>query len=305
MPPTISVIIPAYNRAMTISRSIRSVLDQTVSDFEIIVVDDGSIDETRQVVRGIEDGRIRLICHERNSGAAAARNTGMRAAAGKYIAWLDSDDEWLPDKLRAQIDALSHAPSDVKACFSAQERIEQGRTRIFMPRHTDRKTLLLGCDLGPGSTLLFERAVLDDVGYLDEAFARYEDWDWLLRYCAKYRLVGVDQPLARVHYTRRRPAPILEASARTFISKYSVVLGEYGWHYRRVVISRRWMEVASYYAQEHNLKKMVYHLAQALSMTPFQPLQVWAWVINSWFHTKIGTQLADTLGLISLHSKLQ
>jgi len=245
-------------------------------------------------VQSIPDERLRLIYHATNLGAAAARNTGMKASQAKYIAWLDSDDEWLPEKLQTQLDALQHAAPEVKACYSAHERVEQGRMRIHLPRQNNRKKLFLGCDLGPGTTLLFERTVLDEVGYLDESLGRYEDWDWLLRYCSRYRLVGVERPLARVYYTPRRSAHILEASAQIFVSKYSSELRQYGWLYSRMAISRRWMEVASYYAQEHNIKKVILYVTKALFIYPFHPPDVWAWVINNWLGIKIGSVFKGT-----------
>jgi len=91
--PTVSVIIPTYNRAHTIGRAIKSVLNQTYQDFEIIVVDDGSTDNTEEVVKSFRDKRIRYIQHKKNKGAAAARNTGIKSAKGKYIAFQDSDDD--------------------------------------------------------------------------------------------------------------------------------------------------------------------------------------------------------------------
>lgn len=294
MPPIVSVIIPAYNRSSTIARSVESALAQTFQALEVIVVDDGSSDVTRDTVQRIKDERLKLICHATNRGAAAARNTGMRASQAKYIAWLDSDDEWLSEKLQMQLDALQHAAPDVKACYSAHERIEQGRMRIHLPRQNDKRKLFLGCDLGPGTTLLFERTVLEEVGYLDESLGRYEDWDWLLRYCSQYRLVGVQQPLARVYYTSRRSADILDASAHIFVSKYSTELRQYGWLYRRQVISRRWMEVASYYAQEHNVKMIIKYVTRAVLLYPFQPPDAWAWLINNWLGIKIGSVLKGT-----------
>jgi glycosyltransferase involved in cell wall biosynthesis len=288
MAPTVSVIIPAYNRAETISRAINSVLGQSFKDIEIIVVDDGSTDGTSDVVQQIGDARIQIIHQTHNQGAAAARNAGMKSARGKYIAWLDSDDEWLPDKLKIQLAAFEQAAPNQKASYTASERIDQRfGSRVYIPQCPDRKKLFLGCDLGPGSTLLFERSVLEKVGYLDPSFKRYEDWDWLLRYCAEYCLLPVEQPLARIYYTSERSSKGVEISAHQFVTKYSDELRQFGM-YRNVVISRRWMEVARYYAQEHNLGKTAQYVIKGLSVHPFQPLEAWAWVINAWFGIKIG-----------------
>jgi len=99
---TVSVIIPTYNRAHLVGRAIRSVLNQTYQDFEIIVVDDCSTDNTEEIVKGFNDHRIRYMRHDRNRGGSAARNTGIKASQGKYIAFLDSDDEWLLKKAESR-----------------------------------------------------------------------------------------------------------------------------------------------------------------------------------------------------------
>jgi glycosyltransferase involved in cell wall biosynthesis len=289
MLPTVSVIMPAYNRAGTITRALNSVLAQTIHDLEIIVVDDGSTDETCEVVRQINDARIQIIHHTHNKGAAEARNTGMKAATGKYIAWLDSDDEWLEDKLRIQLDAFVQAGSDQKACYTACELIDHRfGSEINIQKCPDRKELFWSCDLSPGSTLLFERAILDKIGYLDTSFIRYEDWDWLLRYCTDYRLLPVEKPLARIYQSNEPASKGIEISAYNFVLKYSDELKQFG-RYRNLVISRRWMEVARYYAQEHNPGKVTFFVVKSMSTYPFQPLETWKWLINAWFGIRIGS----------------
>ncbi|MGB9587486.1 MAG: glycosyltransferase family 2 protein, partial [Armatimonadota bacterium] len=106
--PTVSVVIPTYNRALLVERAIRSVLGQTYTDFEVIVVDDGSTDDTKRILADLahEDPRVRWFHHSENRGAQAARNTGCRAAEGEYIAFLDSDNEWLSNKLHLQMELL-------------------------------------------------------------------------------------------------------------------------------------------------------------------------------------------------------
>ena len=288
MPPAVSVIIPAYNRASTIARSVESALAQTFQDLEIIVVDDGSSDTTCDVVQSIADERVRLVRHDANLGAAAARNTGMKVSQARYIAWLDSDDEWLPEKLQTQFEAFEHAAPDQRACYTAYKRIDQQVSQIYIPQPTDYKKLFLGCDQAPGSSLLFERMLLDNVGYLDTHLRRYEDWDWLLRYCSTFRLLAVDKPLVRVYFSSERSPKLIEFSAAKLVSKHSEDLRQFG-IYRNIVISRRWMEVASYYALEHNFQKVAQYLIKGLWTWPFQPLTIWAWLINSWLGIKIGS----------------
>lgn len=104
--PTVSIIIPTYNRAHLIERAIESVLHQTYQDFELIIIDDGSTDNTDDIINKFQkkDDRIIYLKHDRNKGGSAARNTGIKASRGEYIAFLDSDDEWLPEKLEKQMD---------------------------------------------------------------------------------------------------------------------------------------------------------------------------------------------------------
>ena len=111
--PIVSVIIPTYNRAHLIDKAIKSVLNQTYQDFEIIVVDDGSTDNTNEVLKNFTDSRIHYIFHTSNLGVSAARNTGIKTSQGEYIALLDSDDDWLPEKLDKQVDVLQNESSEV------------------------------------------------------------------------------------------------------------------------------------------------------------------------------------------------
>ena len=123
--PVVSVIIPTYNRAHLIGRAIRSVLDQTYQDWELIVVDDASTDDIPGIVKGFTDGRVKYIRHDENKGAAAARNTGIQAARGAYIAFLDSDDEWLPEKLERQVQAFESSDAQVGVIYTGTIAVSQ------------------------------------------------------------------------------------------------------------------------------------------------------------------------------------
>jgi glycosyltransferase involved in cell wall biosynthesis len=116
--PSVSVIIPTYNRQHMVDRALGSVLNQTYRDVEVIVVDDCSSDDTEQVIARIDDTRIRYMRHEINRGAPAARNSGFAAARGMYVAFLDSDDEWLPEKLEKQLNLFHIAPDTVGVVYA-------------------------------------------------------------------------------------------------------------------------------------------------------------------------------------------
>ena len=289
MPPQVSVIIPTYNRAGSISRSLKSILNQTFQDFEIIVVDDGSTDDTHQVTADLADARIRLLRHETNLGPGPARNTGMQAATGHYIAWLDSDDEWFPEKLETQLTAMRQAAPQFKASYTAYEIVQQDFAKVYFSPYSDQRKLFLGSDKAPGSTLLFERTLLTEIGLLDTSMRRFEDWDWLLRYSRNYELLPVDRPLSRIYYSPRRSAAAVEQSTLAFVAKYSQDLRRFGL-FRNVVISKRWMEVASYYAQEPNFSKMFHYIFKAFSVYPFPPMNVWGWLVKDLLGIKLSSK---------------
>ncbi|WP_319421377.1 glycosyltransferase family 2 protein [Pleurocapsa sp. FMAR1] len=124
--PLVSVIIPTYNRANVIHRSISSAIKQSYQKIEIIIVDDASTDDTSQIIQQINDTRIIYICHQINLGGSEARNTGIKNAQGKFIAFLDSDDVWLPDKLQHQLAIISqHKCQDNLVCYTQFQKSSQ------------------------------------------------------------------------------------------------------------------------------------------------------------------------------------
>jgi len=199
--PQVSVIIPTYNRARFLDEAIQSVLNQRFQDFELIVVDDGSSDDTPELVAQISDSRIRYVRHEENRGISAALNTGIQASRGEYIARLDSDDIWLSKMLATQIQALNTHPKAGLA-YAKTGAMDQDGTRIpgmwgqpeFFPGETF-KSLLYG-DFTSNVTIVVRRECLDQVGLYDEAFQVNEDWELWLRVARLYRFAFVDDVLA-------------------------------------------------------------------------------------------------------------
>ena len=202
----ISAIIPAYNRARTIGRAIESVLEQKLRSlagadelFEIIIVDDGSTDDLAGALRRF-NGPLRLIRHERNSGAAAARNTAVAAAEGEFVAFLDSDDIWLPGKLSRQVSEMLQR--GWAASCTAYLLAKHGSSDFVSPRFVtgalDLQHMVWGCFVSPGSTLVCHRSLFEDIGPFDTNFRRLEDWDWLLRLVRSHALGFLAEPLARI-----------------------------------------------------------------------------------------------------------
>jgi glycosyltransferase involved in cell wall biosynthesis len=181
--PTVSVVIPVYNGERYLAEAITSVLDQTYKSFELIVVDDGSTDKSAAVVRSFTDDRIRYL-YQSNGGASKARNLGVAASRGTVIAFLDSDDAWLPRKLERQVDYLA-SYKEVGAVYCWYEVLEPNGSRracSLSVGHDPWEIIKTGCGLLPSATT-FRKEVLQKVGGFDEAFlgSEYQDLELSLR----------------------------------------------------------------------------------------------------------------------------
>ena len=203
----VSVIIPTYNRARTIGAAIGSILNQTWQNFEIIVVDDGSTDHTKQVVEEFEDDRIRYVYLEQNSGASHARNTGIALAEGEFLAFLDSDDEWLSEKLEKQMHVIMQAPDNMGMVYCRMIDEEAEDDPIICPPYWIAKERLEGNMLAilmihnliGTPTVLVRKECLEQVGGFDEKLSCLEDWELNLRIAEKWEIGFVDDVLVEIH----------------------------------------------------------------------------------------------------------
>ncbi len=194
----ISVIIPTYNRRELLARALKSVINQTCPAAEIIVIDDGSIDETGRMVRQ-QFPQVHYI-YQRNRGVSHARNVGIKHAGGDWIAFLDSDDEWLPDKLRCQCAALAENP-ELKVCHSEEIWIRRGKRVNQMHKHQKSggwifQRCLPLCAMSP-SSILIHHSVFEQTGLFDESLPACEDYDLWLQITARYPVLFIDQPLIK------------------------------------------------------------------------------------------------------------
>ena len=201
----VSVIIPSYNRAKTIRRAVDSVLSQTFKDLQVIVVDDGSSDNTEEVMEFYKDiPRVTYIKHPKNFGACAARNTGISAVEGAYTAFLDSDDCWLPEKVEKQMAFLKEQDADIVFC--SVKRIDKNGEELY-PKEikTDKNTsietlhrmFLRGNFISTGMFLGKSECFKETL--FDESLPRLQDWDIAIRLSAKYKMVHLHEPLAEYY----------------------------------------------------------------------------------------------------------
>ena len=207
--PTISVIIPTYNRAVYVTKAIDSILAQTYTDYEIIVVDDGSTDNTKEALKSYED-KINYIYQE-NKGVSSARNTGMRAASGQWIAFLDSDDIWLPDKLSSQIQSIKNA--DAKVCFTkvthvreSQSINEKNKCDTVQSKEFTEPFLLVLDDSQKlyVQAMLIERNFLEQMGGFDESMKVAEDTKLIYNLVFQTSFIYIYTPMVIVNRTLER-----------------------------------------------------------------------------------------------------
>ena len=202
-PPLVSVIVPTRNRANLVARAIQSVLDQTYRHIECIIVDDGSSDETRQVVEEFTDERLVYLRHETQRHASAARNTGIAYSRGELIAFLDDDDEWISRKLEKQVELLLSLHEKVGMVYCWMDYFDQ-KGNLIKEHHPKFKgyvfhDVLYVQRLGGCPTLLVRRDVVEKVGGFDETLPRGNDGDFIRRVCRQYEVDYVPESLVKVY----------------------------------------------------------------------------------------------------------
>lgn len=228
--PLISVIIPAYNAEKHIRETLRSVLDQTYEHLEVIVVDDGSQDRTAEIVRGVaaEDERVRLL-QQQNSGVAAARNLGIEHSSGKFIAPLDADDAWYPQKIEAQLERFEECDNSIGMVYAWTVDIDkdgaiQGAPPPEILEGDILWPLLYVNLIGCASVPLIRRSVLQEVGFYDERLRAYgqgcEDWDLYLRVAEHFYVGVVPEYLVRYY----RAASTMSRNGDSMAGSYEAVI---------------------------------------------------------------------------------
>lgn len=206
--PLVSVIIPTFNRAGTLARAMKSVLSQDYKNFELIIVDDGSTDNTSDILKNFSDERIKIIVHDKNRGVGAARNTGIDAAAGEIVAFQDSDDEWLDGKLTKQIAELANSGNDCVLVYCT--KIVYGRDINYLrglrravcvpgPEVTelagDLRKFLWEHHVISTQTMVVRTEALRQIGGFDTRLYNSEEWDLAIRLSELGKFAFIDEPL--------------------------------------------------------------------------------------------------------------
>jgi glycosyltransferase involved in cell wall biosynthesis len=271
----VSVIIPAYNQGRFLANAIESVLDQTWQDFELVVVDDGSTDNSAEVANSILDQRVYYI-YQDNLGLAGARNTGIRNSAGEYLVFLDSDDLLLPRNLELLGSELDRDPTLGLVAGQAVPINENGtQLGIIFDKGlpADRTRLLLGNPIQVG-TMMVRRSWQEQVGYFDESLHSYEDWDMWLRLAragCPMRWIGKPVFLYRFHDSQMtRIGPQMTEATFSVLDKHFADpdLPQEWRNYRDVAYSSAYLRAAAqaFSGQEYSLAQE--YLNEAVKLNP-------------------------------------
>lgn len=267
--PKVAVIIPTYNRAHVIARALRSVLNQTYRNLEVIVVDDGSSDDTRSVVESFADPRVRYLRSATNLGATAARNLGIKNSTAEFIAFQDSDDEWLCDKLAKQMAVFVQAAANIGVIYSGFFRIE-GKKATYYPSDTVSKKsgdilepLLRGNFVTTQATVVRRECFLSS-GMFDERLPRFQDWELFIRLAKRYEFICVDEPLLLAYYS---PVSItasehsLPVALRMILEKHQDVYSRFRriqcMHRCLLLFGRHHASLRKFFARHPGIKNMV------------------------------------------------
>lgn len=276
----ISVIIPSYNRAHLLTDTVGSVRNQDFEDLEILIVDDGSSDDTANVVAALQksEPRIRLVQHSRNRGEAAARNTGLRESKGRLIAFLDSDDSWLEGKLHRQHAALEAAGEAVAAVVTGNIIASQDGSRHyddawhFHEPITVRNLLVKGCAIGLGGNVLMRREAALAAGQFDEALRLYVDVDWLCRFLNSHKMIAINEPFTLYNKAALREGGFVDAAIHDFLAKNADLLKTFSKRDRRLILSQFRENVAVSHKANNNRWGFVRASARAIAGRPIRPI---------------------------------
>jgi glycosyltransferase involved in cell wall biosynthesis len=277
----VSVIIPVFNRDYSVVKSIRSVQRQHYREIEIIVVDDGSVPPLDLGEDIASDGRVKLVRLENNQGPSAARNAGVRASSGQWLAWLDSDDVWHPDKLSLQMAHYKTLGDEAEwtALATGFEYVHPtGSINKRVPvSSSDPLYFFAGCWFCPGTTVMLHQSLFERVGPYDETMRRLEDIDWFIRLAmAGGRLDVVPRTMATISVGPKPRYQTVRHAGNTVFKKYKNFSQNVTKSARGNLAAYLHLEyAASAIKRERHFIRGAYHLAASFMIRPRTNLQLY------------------------------
>lgn len=288
--PLVSVVIPTYNRANIIDKAIDSVLDQTYENLEVVVVDDGSTDNTEEVVTAYDDPRVRYIPLEENQGANVARNTGIKEAKGEFIAFQDSDNIWDEEKIEKQVKAYMNSPEDHKVVFTIVCGNLRKGGKIYVPekwatpRNGDIHNTIRKGSCVSTQGIFTKKSCLEKVGYFDEEFPRLQDWELAFRLSKHYKFKLVDEVMVEAYHDESSITEDNKALAEAiemFLEKHR---DDFEGH--EDILSEHYFWLASVLFSLDRDEEAQKYLKKAWSLKPFRLLtfiRLFASILGHWF----------------------
>ncbi len=290
----VSVVLPTYNRSHILGRAIQSILNQTYHNFEIIIVDDCSTDNTDYIVKKFDDSRIRYIRHSQNKGGSVARNTGIKAARGEYIAFQDSDDEWLPTKLQKQLDSFIFESSNLGVVYTSFKLIDKGRTVIVpdskLAKHAGGNihNLLLKGNFVNTPTAIVRKKCFEKVGMFEDV-PRYQDWILWLKLSKYYHFKHINEPLVNAY---RQPDSISRNIAASVVARRFILKKYYHEISKKpALIGKYYFEIGTSLCLNGDIKTGRSYLFRAVMFHPFN-LKLILSTFASLFNQEIYNKLA-------------
>lgn len=301
----VSVIIPTYNRAHMLPHALRSVLSQTGVAFEVIVIDDASTDSTSEILQAFQIPHLRFERHAHRQGAAAARNTGIHASRGSWIAFLDSDDLWLPGLLHTQQTYFQKCSPKVGVVYSSFDRLHgnhrqrvPGQLRTLLSllpinRYRLSGNLVQALPRGNFITLqsaMIRRSCFEEAGFFDESLPRLHDWEFWLRLAPHYDFHWVKQSLVQVQLTPES----LSLEASTLPEAVQIIQEKYTSEYSDLEAHCNFI-LGDYHLQQGNHRLGRIHLQRAAHHSPAS-LLYWLAYLSAVLHPAFYRELSTRLG---------
>ena len=271
MTPLVSIVLPTYNRAHFIKRSVDSILRQTFRDFELLIVDDGSTDNTHEIINSIDDDRLSYIKLVINKGQSTARNVGIKAAKGVWVAFQDSDDIWLDTKLEKQVKAAEKLSDEygVVHCGIQFKDFNSGKvlSKWIVREDINYEIFNNNIGAGPGTpTMMIRKKVFDDIGYFDESIPSHEESELSLRIAQKYKYKLVDEFLVESTSNHKQ----VTANNDLFIRGKEVILNKHKGVLSKKIIVGFSIIIAGDSITKGDFKKAKKYLSVALKRNIFR-----------------------------------
>lgn len=232
--PKVSVVLPTFNRAYALKKSIYSVLMQSYQDFELIVVDDFSQDNTLEIVASFDSEKIKYIKLDRRSGSNHARNVGIKASSGDYVAFQDSDDEWCLNKLEKQIEIIENSKPTVGVVYSLYKKNDGGSEVCIPERNYLYKNGYILDEILKGNfvgtpTVLIKKECFYLAGFFDSELPRLQDWDLFIRVSMYYEFILIQEPLV----TAYSYGDSISSNSQAFIESMNIILKRYSFLFKK------------------------------------------------------------------------